>query len=86
MRFSNKAKARAAAFLWDRAIDAKISLQATNFKSPLHRVRREFYLQAERGVMAATGLDRETVRECTDFAAGVPCAGVPKGWLVSLDL
>lgn len=80
MRFSDKAKARATSFLWDRAIDAKINLAKCRAGSPLHRVRRAFYLQAERGVMAATGLDRETVRECTDFAAGVPT-----GWFVPLD-
>lgn len=72
-------RARAMSRLWDRAIDAKATYAAAKHGTKKHEKARQRYLSVEQKLVAATGLDQETVRECTDFAS---LAGpAPTAWL-----
>jgi hypothetical protein len=69
--------------LWNRAIDAKVKLAKTPHDNRLqHSWNKRWYLIREADVMNATGLDQETVRDVTDYAAGIT-SQVPLAWVAA---
>jgi hypothetical protein len=69
--------------LWNRAIDAKVKLANTSHTNRLqHSWNRRWYLIRENDLMNATGLDQETVRDVTDYAAGITLQ-VPVEWVAA---
>jgi hypothetical protein len=83
MNSTDQITARVMFRLWDKAIDAKAKLANTPHSNRVqHAWNRRWYLIRENDVVNATGLDRETVREVTDYAAGIT-SQVPVEWVAA---